>query len=304
MIFFDQIRKTLFLTLVLSAAVAVTANAYEIKGGEVKVGSSVNMRSEASTSSSVVTKLVNNDRVAVIDETEGWYKVFYNGQNGYISSDYVELNDIMNVEPGAAKITTEVLNVREKPSTDAGVIAKLRKGDTVKIIGINSAWLKIETASYKGYIHPDYVDYVAYSISETANGNVSSAAGTASTSTRQQIIDYAATLLGTPYVYAGTSPKGFDCSGYTQYVFAHFNISLPHSSSSQYKSSVTKISRSELQPGDLVFFSNGGSGVGHVGIYVGNNNFIHSPRPGRSVCYDSLDSSYYSSHYIGAGTVF
>jgi len=303
MAFFNRVRKTLLTAFIVSACLTVTANAYELKGGEINVSSSVNMRTEASTSSSVVDKLTNGERVAVLDETDGWYKVVYAGQNGYISSEYVELSDVMNIEPGSARVTTQVLNVRSEPTTDSEIVSRLQEGNTVKIIGINSGWLKIETSSYKGYIHPDYVEIVGNSVSNTANSSANNGGATASGS-RQQIVDYAATLLGTPYVYGGSSPKGFDCSGFTQYVYAHFNISLPHSSSSQYKSSVTKISRSELQPGDLVFFSNGGSGVGHVGIYVGNGNFIHSPRPGRSVCYDSMDSSYYSSHYIGAGTVF
>lgn len=305
MAFFKRIKKAFLLTLIISAFLTISANAYDVKGGEVKVSSSVNMRAEASTSASVVDKLSNGARVAVLDESSGWYKVAYAGQNGYISADYVELSDVMNVEPGAAKVTTEVLNVRSIPDTSGDVLARLTKDTKVKVIGINNGWLKIETSSYKGYIHPDYVEIVENVVTTAANGSAAASAPAASTSsTRQQIVDYAATLLGSPYVYGGTSPKGFDCSGFTQYVYAHFNISLPHSSSSQYKSSVTKISRSELQPGDLVFFSNGGSGVGHVGIYVGNNSFIHSPRPGKSVCYDSLDSSYYSSHYIGSGRVF
>ena len=307
MAFFKRIRKTLVLTFILSACLTLSVNAYEIKGGEVQVSSSLNMRASASTSAAIVDSLSNGDRVAVLDAADGWYKIASAGQNGYISAEYVELSDVMNVEPGSAKVTTEVLNVRSGPSINDSIVSRLTSGDVVKVIGINNGWFKIETASYTGYISPDYVEIVGNAISGTAaSSGAASASSSATSSVRQQIIDYAATLLGCPYVYGGSSPSGFDCSGFTQYVYSHFNISLPHSSSSQYKSSVTKISSSQLQPGDLVFFSNtaGGSSIGHVGIYVGNNTFIHAPSPGKSVCYDSMSSSYYSSHYVGAGTLF
>ena len=302
MAFFNRIKKSLFLTFILTALMTLSVNAYDVKGGEIKVGSSLNLRSEASTSASVVTQIPNTHRVAVLDAIDGWYKVAYNGQNGFVSADYVELSDIMNVQPGAAKITTDILNVRSAPSTSGDIVTRLSKGTTAKIIGINTGWFKIELASgATGYIHPDYVEVVANSVSSTAASSGTAASG----SVRSQVVDYASTFLGVPYVYGGGSPKGFDCSGFTSYVYKHFNVSLPHSSASQY-TRVSKVSRDNLQPGDQVFFASsaGGSRINHVGIYVGNGNFIHAPRPGKVVCYDSLYSSYYSSHYVGAGTVY
>ena len=99
-------------------------------------------------------------------------------------------------------------------------------------------------------------------------------------------------------------PSGFDCSGYVKYVFNHFGVDLTRTSANQYANSV-RIKKSELQVGDLVFFSQnaGSSKVGHVGIYVGGGQFIHAAAPGKGVRYDSLSSDYYSSHYIGSGRV-
>ena len=88
-------------------------------------------------------------------------------------------------------------------------------------------------------------------------------------------------LKGVPYRYGGSTPRGFDCSGFTSYVFRKAGVSLPHSASGQARKA-RRVSRANARPGDLVFFRNG-SGVYHVGIYAGHNRTLHSPRPGRSV---------------------
>jgi cell wall-associated NlpC family hydrolase len=109
------------------------------------------------------------------------------------------------------------------------------------------------------------------------------------------IVKYARRFLGIRYVYGGTSPSsGFDCSGFTRFVYAHFGISLPHYSGAQW-SLGRAVSRVGLRPGDLVFFS----GLGHVGLYIGGGRFIHAPHTGTSVEIDSLDSSY-GAGYAGA----
>lgn len=111
-----------------------------------------------------------------------------------------------------------------------------------------------------------------------------------------EIVAYAEKFIGVPYSSGGNSPKGFDCSGFTQYVYGNFGGYLPHSSASQYGYGVP-VEKSELQPGDLVFFSKS-SRISHVGIYVGSGKFIHSPQPGESVEISSFSSS--SLRYYGA----
>ena len=101
--------------------------------------------------------------------------------------------------------------------------------------------------------------------------------------------------LGTPYVWAGASPAGFDCSGFTMYVFAQIGVSLPHFSYGQYSMGVP-VAYDQLQPGDLVFFE----GLGHVGIYIGGGQFVHSPHTGDVVKISSLGEAYYSGSYVGA----
>jgi len=108
------------------------------------------------------------------------------------------------------------------------------------------------------------------------------------------VVGIAMQYLGTPYVWGGASPGGFDCSGLVVYAYAQVGVSLPHSSYAQYGAGVP-VSFSELQPGDLVFFY----GLGHVGIYIGGGSFIHAPHTGDVVKISSLSGSYASS-FVGA----
>jgi len=109
------------------------------------------------------------------------------------------------------------------------------------------------------------------------------------------VVGIAMRYLGTPYVWGGASPGGFDCSGFVMYVYGQVGVSLPHNAAMQYGYG-TPISRSDLQAGDLVFFD----GLGHVGIYIGGGSFIHSPHTGDVVKISSLSDSWYASTYVGA----
>ena len=108
------------------------------------------------------------------------------------------------------------------------------------------------------------------------------------------VVGIAMQYLGTPYVYGGASPSGFDCSGFIMYVFAQIGVSLPHNAAAQYGYG-SPVDRSQLQAGDLVFFN----GLGHAGIYIGGGNFIHSPHTGDVVKISSL-SGWYASTWVGA----
>jgi len=115
------------------------------------------------------------------------------------------------------------------------------------------------------------------------------------------IVAYAEKYLGVPYRHGGSTPDGFDCSGYTKYVMAHFGGNLPRTAAGQYGSGV-RIEKSQLRAGDLVFFKPTASSgnISHVGIYIGGGQFIHSPQPGENVKISSLSSSYNRQHYYGA----
>ena len=123
----------------------------------------------------------------------------------------------------------------------------------------------------------------------------------ADTSKRRSIVFTARRYLGVPYRYGGDSPRGFDCSGFTMYVFRANSINIPRSTEKQYRSG-RHISRGRLRPGDLVFFQTSRRRFSHVGIYVGNGRFIHSPRTGKRISYASLDNSYWKRRFRGAAT--
>jgi cell wall-associated NlpC family hydrolase len=109
------------------------------------------------------------------------------------------------------------------------------------------------------------------------------------------VVGVALSQLGTPYVWAGSAPGGFDCSGLVMWAYAQVGVSLPHSSYAQYNAGVP-VSRDQLQPGDLVFFD----GLGHVGIYIGGDQFVHAPHTGDVVKISSLSEGWYTSTYVGA----
>lgn len=119
-------------------------------------------------------------------------------------------------------------------------------------------------------------------------------------STGQQIAELASSLLGSPYKYGGTSPKGFDCSGLVYYTHAKFGIRTPRTSLQQFKHS-KHIKLSELDAGDLVFFKLNRSKVSHVGIYIGKGQFVHAPNRGKHVAVNKLNDRFWKPRIVSAG---
>ena len=171
------------------------------------------------------------------------------------------------------------------------------------MLSTSNGWSKVSYAGKTGYIS---ADYLVTASSGTAISPSNTAASVSISAKRQSVLNYAAQFLGVPYVYGGSTPSGFDCSGFTMYIYKQFGYSLPHSATSQWLSGMgTKIySISELQPGDLVFFNdpsrNKGKACSHAGIYIGNGQFIHSSSGAGCVVISDLSSSYYLRNYVGA----
>lgn len=144
------------------------------------------------------------------------------------------------------------------------------------------------------------VDSVTFLKLNTALNDIIVARASASRAlVNAKLVDYAKQFLGKPYVWGASSGKAFDCSGFTVYIMKKFNVNLPRTASSQYNSG-TKVDKSDLQAGDLVFFTTYKKGPSHVGVYIGNNKFIHASSGVNKVTITDLDTNYYKRRYVGA----
>ena len=288
---------------------------------------SLRVRSEATTNSKIIDTAPKNDCVVVISKVGDWYKVNYNLQEGYMHSDYLDVLTRENAELGNGKVNGSSVNVRAGASTGYRSVAVASKGSKCYILGLNNGWYKVIYNSSIGYIRSDFVDLteIPYENKDSSNspkffrhgkstgiapsaaalsGNVSSGNTTAAGSaTGAQILAEAQKYLGTPYVYGGASPAGFDCSGFVYYVLKQLGYSPYRTPADQIKMG-TSVSKENLKAGDIVFFAGTyTSGISHVGIYAGNGQFIHSPNSRSTISYSDLTSGYWANHYYGARRV-
>lgn len=217
------------------------------------------------------------------------------------------------------------------PDENSEVVATLSNDSAIRIVKKGTKWTKIAIGENgnTAYVKSEYVlDEAQIAAREEAKARAAAQASRpekavsktvakssateqekkpvttkkATSTSGQAIVNEAEKYLGTKYVYGGNSPStGFDCSGLVQYVCKNVGISVNRSSKAQYSDGYS-VSKSDLQPGDLVFFSKGG-GISHVVIYAGDGKVIHSPRPGKSVCYTTLSNICSYSNYVGARRV-
>ena len=292
--------------------------------GTVSSGSTpLNVRAEANATSNILGTLNNGAEVDVISTVnDSWYQIAFNGGSGYVSSLYVELESTLTAvaapspAQAAAAATPEPpketalsnvyiqandgLNIRSGPGADYDKVGSLAKGAVVQALAKCDGWYKISS----GYVSASYVTEVPKPTT-TTTPSTSTSTGSTSTSKGQQVADFAMKYVGYKYVYGGSSPSGFDCSGFTMYVYKQFGISLPHSASGQlgYGKSV---SFSQLQPGDLVMFKKAGSttAASHVGIYIGGGKFVHASTSTVGVIVSKMSDAYYTSGFVGGRRFF
>jgi len=208
----------------------------------------------------------------------------------------------------------DVINIRQVPAMDAAVVGELYLADPVSVVATEGSWCKIRVDGSLGYAHKDLIVFDRSEVPEpivvprNTTSNRSGSSGSSSSyssssvpaatsydgSMGSQIVAYAKNFIGVPYVWGGSTPSGFDCSGFVQYVYRHFGVSLPRTTYSQITVG-RSVDRANLMPGDLVFFRS----AGHVGIYVGNETYIHAPQTGRTISIDSMaNRSLYAARRI------
>ena len=293
-------------------------------GGSIKTGiafveaTSLRLRSGPGKTYATLAYAHNNEVVVLLGKSGDWYKVNYNLQVGYMHKDYLRVTTRENAELGYGRVNGSRVNIRSGPTTGYGVVAQASLGDKAYIIGINNQWFKVIYGDRIGYIRSDYLDLTEFPYENRASfkkplffvgGKSTGVAPSASVlqggkpaTTGQKIVDTAKQYLGVPYVWGGSTPSGFDCSGLTQYVFRAHGINLPRTTKEQWTVGKS-ISKSQLEIGDLVFFANTyTSGISHVGIYVGDNQFIHASSS-KGVIISSLSNTYWAAHYYGCRSI-
>lgn len=291
--------------------VALPSSSTSVLAAGVISDSAVRLRKGTGTDTDIITEMDKGVPVKVFDWKNGWYKIEHLGKTGYVSDELIKVYPTTDSLKGYAIVDTDALNMRAKPTTDGKIVTVVEQDDVLTLQGFQNGWFKVKFDEKTGYVSGDYVKL---QLKKPAEPSTSGGTGTSAPSggivvegsgTGAEIAAYAQTFIGVPYVYGGASPKGFDCSGYIKYVFAHFGYSLPHGTNAQYGYG-TKISKSELQPGDLVFFNNGGNPTTHAGIYIGDGKFVHSTeydygdRVVDGVQIHPLSNAWYKSIYVGA----
>ena len=264
----------------------------------VITGDYVNFRKGPSTSYSSLGQLNKGDKVEYISVSGSWTKVKYNGQTGYVYSQYVsQVNSEAKTE--VKYVNCSALNVRSGAGTSYSIITTITKDTKVEVISTSNGWSKIKVGTTTGYVSSKY-------LSETKDSSNSSSDNTSnSTTSASKVVSYAKSFLGKPYVWGAQGPSSFDCSGFTYYVFKNSaNIKLPRTTK-DHSTYGTTISKKNLKVGDLVFFDTSGSNSGnvsHVGIYIGSNQFIHaSSSKGKVVISDF--NNYYTNAFVKAKRV-
>ena len=292
--------------------------------------------------SKVITKIQKDKQIVILEIRNNWcyVNVDNNTNIGWVrleslqkeednttttQSDNKENNDTKKETAPLNKtgyISSTGINFREEPNTESKVLKVFSQNAKVTILEEQGTWYKIKHNDKEGYVLKEYVSSKKVEVTsrsaEERTKTTTENKATESTSTKQveektttktstkgqEAANYVKQFVGCKYVYGGSTPNGFDCSGLTMYVYKKYGISLSHSATAQSKVG-TKVERANLQPGDLVFFKNyrTNTGIGHVGIYIGNNQFVHASTEKTGVITSSLTGSY-SSRYVTARRIF
>ena len=248
-------------------------------GSIVNVSYAVNVRQGAGLNTDVLTTLHNGKNVKVIGKQGEWYKVQVDGITGYIYQEYISINKTVNKDTHTSSLTNKTINKDTSNSTN-----KITNKDTNNSINktVNKTVNKDTSNSASKTINKDTINLT----NKTINKDTSSSTGV----TAQQVLAYAYQFEGYPYVWGGSSPStGFDCSGFVQYVYAHFGINLPRTTFEQVNCG-TPVSLNNIKPGDLVFEFGSSEGPNHVGIYIGNGQMIDAAGVGQGVTISKLYS--------------
>ncbi len=260
--------------------------------GIAHVDNHLNIREEPSENGKLVGKLTKDAACEIISIENGWAKIKSGKVDGYCSTDYLYMGDEAiargkEVASMIAIVNTETLKVRELPNTECAVITLIPQEEELEVVEImDNGWIKFMLDNEEAYVSGEFVDVEerlekAVTLTEIMYGQGVS-------DVRVDLVQYAKQFIGNPYVWGGTSlTNGADCSGFTMSIYKKYGVSLPHHAASQARLG-TKISISEVQPGDLIFYAKNGS-INHVAIYIGGGQVVHASSPKTGIKISSIN---------------
>lgn len=246
----------------------------------------LNVRETPSTDGKLVGKMPKNSACEVLEMLDGWAHIKSGEVDGYVSLDYLltgpdailKANEIVRT---VVIVNTDGLNVREQPSTDSAVLTQVLQGEELEYVETADEWITVSIDGDVAFVSAQFV--TVEEKLDTAITMTELLYGVGVSDVRVELVEYAKQFLGNPYVWGGTSlTKGADCSGFVLSVFKQFGVTLSHSSRAQANEG-KKISASDLQPGDLVFYGNSSGTINHVALYIGGGQVIHASSPSTGI---------------------
>lgn len=253
----------------------------------------LNVREAADYTATVVGKMPINAGCEVISIDGEWAQIKSGKIEGYVSAQWMLFGDealakAKELAVLSAVPTEDYLRVRSGPGTDYAVLDQLMEGESLECLEeLDNGWVKVDFDGHDGYVSAQYVN-VQLTL-PTAMTLAQARYGAEISEVRVKLCEYALKYIGRPYVWGGESlTNGVDCSGFTMKIYQMFGIYLPHYSGAQANCG-TRIDASQLQPGDLCFYSSGGA-INHVGIYIGGGQIVHAANERDGI---KISSAYY-----------
>lgn len=268
-------------------------------GQVVNVTTSLNIRKGASSSTSIVGTMPNGALFIINGQSGEWYYIEYQGGVGYVYKSYVKvINDSQSTKQGQVINVTTSLNIRKGPATSTSIVGTMKNGDTFLIYGQSGDWYFINFKGVIGYIYKDYVKVLntstiittfdkIFAILKSQLGSPYVYGGDGEIITTELLNQLKNTFRGREYIvdpkYINTGYRAFDCSGFMHWGFLQLGIDIGRTTYDQVTKGVA-VTRANIKPGDLVFYSS----VGHVGMYIGNDQWIEASHTGDFVKITSI----------------
>ena len=275
-----------------------------------------------------IIEVKQNEEVTIIETIGDWVCIETGATKGWIRADKlmtVEEKAAIDAEAKAAEeaakkeeeekksaktmyANSATVNVRKEASKEAEIVEQIKLNTEVNVLSEENGWSKITVNGKEGYIASNLLSDKKTQETVTSRGSTTTrkkeekAETTTTPGKGSTVVETAKKYIGYKYVYGASGPNSFDCSGFTSYIFKLHGVSLNRTAKGQY-SNGTAVSRSNLQPGDLIMFGPSASKINHVGIYIGGGSIVHAANPSRGVTIDTINSGYYNNNYVGARRV-